>query len=128
MYHFSFYKNAPFRYPSQHSTLTEMLAKRGMNVFAMDCVPRITRAQCYDALSSMANIAGYKAIVEASHHFGLVFTNTKFDLSFGYLLTFSRFLSGQMTAAGRVPPAKVLIIGGTCLKQMNIRLRRAFIF
>lgn len=82
-----------FIYPSQHSTLTEMLAKRGMNVFAMDCVPRITRAQCYDALSSMANIAGYKAIVEASHHFG-------------------RFLSGQMTAAGRVPPAKVLIIGG----------------
>lgn len=64
-----------------------------MNVFAMDCVPRISRAQVYDALSSMANIAGYKAVIEASHHFG-------------------RFLSGQMTAAGRVPPAKVLVIGG----------------
>lgn len=62
-------------------------------MFAMDCIPRITRAQVFDALSSMANIAGYKAVVEAAHYFG-------------------RFLAGQMTAAGRIPPAKVLIIGG----------------
>ncbi len=58
----------------------------------MDCVPRITRAQTYDALSSMANIAGYKAVIEAASEFG-------------------RFFGGQMTAAGKIPPAKVLIIG-----------------
>lgn len=59
----------------------------------MDCVPRISRAQVFDALSSMANIAGYRAVVEASNHFG-------------------RFFTGQITAAGKVPPAKVLVIGG----------------
>lgn len=83
-----------FVYPAQNSSLLEKLAEeRTVTLFAMDCVPRITRAQVFDALSSMANIAGYKAVVEAAHHFG-------------------RFLSGQMTAAGRVPPAKVLVIGG----------------
>ena len=61
---------------------------------AMDCIPRtISRAQTFDALSSMANIAGYRAVVEAANHFG-------------------RFFTGQITAAGRVPPAKVLVIGG----------------
>ena len=58
----------------------------------MDCVPRISRAQSMDALSSMANVAGYRAMVEAAHEFG-------------------RFFTGQITAAGRVPPAKVLVIG-----------------
>uniref|UniRef100_A0A6A7FPX7 NAD(P) transhydrogenase, mitochondrial n=1 Tax=Hirondellea gigas TaxID=1518452 RepID=A0A6A7FPX7_9CRUS len=64
-----------------------------MTVFAMDCIPRISRAQVFDALSSMANIAGYRAVVEASNYFG-------------------RFFTGQITAAGKSPPAKVLIIGG----------------
>ena len=59
----------------------------------MDAVPRLSRAQTYDALSSMANIAGYKAVIEAAGHFGRCFT-------------------GQITAAGRLPPAKVLVIGG----------------
>ncbi len=58
----------------------------------MDSVPRISRAQSLDALSSMANIAGYRAIVEAAHEFG-------------------RFFTGQITAAGKVPPAKVMVIG-----------------
>ncbi len=64
-----------------------------MNVFAMECVPRISRAQGYDALSSMANISGYKAVIEAATHFG-------------------RFFTGQITAAGKTEPAKVLVIGG----------------
>ena len=59
----------------------------------MDCVPRISRAQVFDALSSMSNISGYRAVVEASNHFG-------------------RFFTGQITAAGKVPPAKVMVIGG----------------
>ena len=59
----------------------------------MDQIPRISKAQVYDALSSMANIAGYKAVIEAASHFG-------------------RFFNGQITAAGRLPPAKVLVIGG----------------
>ncbi len=59
----------------------------------MDCVPRISRAQGFDALSSMANIAGYKAVIEAANHFG-------------------RFFTGQITAAGKIPPCKVLVIGG----------------
>lgn len=63
-----------------------------MTVMAMDSVPRISRAQSLDALSSMANIAGYRAIVEAAHEFG-------------------RFFTGQITAAGKVPPAKVMVIG-----------------
>ncbi|CAG0906128.1 unnamed protein product [Cyprideis torosa] len=82
-----------FIYPAQNKDLVDALAKRQLTVFAMDCVPRISRAQVFDALSSMANIAGYRAVVEASNHFG-------------------RFFGGQITAAGKVPPAKVLVIGG----------------
>jgi NAD(P) transhydrogenase subunit alpha len=69
-----------------------VLGEREINFLAMDCVPRISRAQSMDALSSMANVAGYRAVVESSHAFG-------------------RFFTGQITAAGKVPPAKVLIIG-----------------
>ncbi|TKR72239.1 hypothetical protein L596_019717 [Steinernema carpocapsae] len=82
-----------FVHPGVNQHLVEELAKRDMTVFALDCVPRISRAQVYDALSSMANIAGYKAVIEAANHFG-------------------RFFTGQITAAGKVPPAKVLVIGG----------------
>ncbi|XP_059154952.1 NAD(P) transhydrogenase, mitochondrial-like [Physella acuta] len=82
-----------FLYPAQNKELLELLAKKQLTVFAMDCVPRISRAQVFDALSSMANIAGYKAVVEAANNFG-------------------RFFTGQITAAGKVPPAKVLVIGG----------------
>ena len=81
-----------FIWPAQNSALMERLIARGGNVLAMDAVPRISRAQKMDALSSMANIAGYRAIVEASQHFG-------------------RFFTGQITAAGKVPPAKVMVIG-----------------
>lgn len=80
-------------YPAQNKELIDLLAKNKHTVFAMDCVPRISRAQVFDVLSSMANISGYKAVVEAANHFG-------------------RFFTGQITAAGKVPPAKVLIIGG----------------
>lgn len=59
----------------------------------MDCIPRISRAQVFDALSSMANIAGYRAVIEAANYF-------------------PRFFTGQITAAGKVPPAKILVIGG----------------
>ncbi|KAK0066389.1 NAD(P) transhydrogenase mitochondrial [Biomphalaria pfeifferi] len=82
-----------FLYPAQNKDLVDQLAKKQLTVFAMDCVPRISRAQVFDALSSMANIAGYKAVVEAANNFG-------------------RFFTGQITAAGKVPPAKVLVIGG----------------
>lgn len=82
-----------FLYPAQNKELINQLAEKKLTVFAMDCVPRISRAQVFDALSSMANIAGYKAVVEAANNFG-------------------RFFTGQITAAGKVPPAKVLIIGG----------------
>ncbi|EEB15892.1 NAD(P) transhydrogenase, putative [Pediculus humanus corporis] len=82
-----------FLYPSQNKDLLDKLSAKELNVFGMDCIPRISRAQVFDALSSMANVAGYRAVVEASHHFG-------------------RFFSGQITAAGKVPPAKVLVIGG----------------
>jgi NAD(P) transhydrogenase subunit alpha len=78
--------------PAQNEALMAKLAARKINVMAMDAVPRISRAQSMDALSSTANIAGYRAVIEASHHFG-------------------RFFTGQITAAGKVPPAKVLIIG-----------------
>lgn len=81
-----------FLYPAQNPKLVEMLSARKINVMAMDMVPRISRAQSLDALSSMANIGGYRAVVEAAHHFG-------------------RFFTGQITAAGKVPPAKVLVIG-----------------
>lgn len=82
-----------FLYPAQNKELIDKLAEKNITAFAMDCIPRISRAQVFDALSSMANIAGYRAVVEASNHFG-------------------RFFTGQITAAGKVPPAKVLIIGG----------------
>lgn len=82
-----------FLYPAQNKDLIEKLKLKNITSFAMDQVPRITRAQTYDALSSMANIAGYKAVIEAAENFG-------------------RFFTGQMTAAGRLPPAKVLVIGG----------------
>ncbi|CAL1537588.1 unnamed protein product [Lymnaea stagnalis] len=82
-----------FLYPAQNKDLVDQLSKKQLTVFAMDCVPRISRAQVFDALSSMANIAGYKAVIEAANNFG-------------------RFFTGQITAAGKVPPAKVLVIGG----------------
>jgi len=82
-----------FLYPGQNPDLIKALAERRLTAFGMDCVPRISRAQVFDALSSMANISGYRAVVEASNHFG-------------------RFFTGQITAAGKVPPAKVLVIGG----------------
>ena len=81
-----------FIWPAQNEALLEKLAKRDINVLAMDSVPRISRSQSLDALSSMANIAGYRAVIEAANEFG-------------------RFFTGQITAAGKVPPAKVLIIG-----------------
>lgn len=81
-----------FIWPAQNAPLMEKLAARNITVMAMDSVPRISRAQALDALSSMANIAGYRAIVEAAHEFG-------------------RFFTGQITAAGKVPPAKVMVIG-----------------
>lgn len=81
-----------FIWPAQNDSLMSSLASRGVTVLAMDSVPRISRAQKLDALSSMANIGGYRAVVEAANQFG-------------------RFFTGQITAAGKVPPAKVLVIG-----------------
>jgi len=81
-----------FLWPGQNPELLEKLAKLGVTTLAMDSIPRISRAQKMDALSSMANIAGYRAVIEAAQHFG-------------------RFFTGQVTAAGKIPPAKVLIIG-----------------
>ncbi|MFH9002984.1 Re/Si-specific NAD(P)(+) transhydrogenase subunit alpha [Streptomyces afghaniensis] len=78
--------------PALHPELVDELARRPITVLAMDAVPRISRAQSLDVLSSMANIAGYRAVVEAAHAFG-------------------RFFTGQVTAAGKVPPAKVLVAG-----------------
>merc|ERR1711916_319594 len=81
-----------FLWPAQNPELLEALAAKKVNALAMDMVPRISRAQKMDALSSMSNIAGYRALVEASQHFG-------------------RFFTGQITAAGKIDPAKVLVIG-----------------
>ncbi|WP_104202083.1 Re/Si-specific NAD(P)(+) transhydrogenase subunit alpha [Billgrantia saliphila] len=81
-----------FFWPAQSEALLERCRARGASVIAMDMVPRISRAQKMDALSSMANIAGYRAVIEAGNNFG-------------------RFFTGQITAAGKVPPAKVLVIG-----------------
>lgn len=81
-----------FIWPAQNKELMDMLAERKVTVLAMDSVPRISRAQKLDALSSMANIAGYRAVIEAAHSFG-------------------RFFTGQVTAAGKIPPAKVFVIG-----------------
>ena len=81
-----------FFYPAQNQEGLDVAQSKGASVLAMDMVPRISRAQKMDALSSMANIAGYRAVIEASQHFG-------------------RFFTGQVTAAGKVPPAKILIVG-----------------
>jgi NAD(P) transhydrogenase subunit alpha len=81
-----------FIWPAQNEELMQRLAARKATVLAMDSVPRMSRAQKMDALSSMANIAGYRAVIEAAENFG-------------------RFFTGQITAAGKVPPAKVMIIG-----------------
>ena len=81
-----------FFYPAQNQDALKQLAAAGATVIAMDAVPRISRAQNMDALSSMAHIAGYRAVIEAGRHFG-------------------RFFAGQSTAAGRIPPAKALVIG-----------------
>jgi len=78
--------------PAGNEKGMQAAAKKGTSVIAMEMVPRISRAQKMDALSSMANIAGYRAVIEAGNNFG-------------------RFFTGQVTAAGKVPPAKVLIVG-----------------
>ena len=79
-------------YPAQNESLLDKLKEKGINTLAMDMIPRISRAQKMDVLSSMANIAGYRAVIEAGNNFG-------------------RFFTGQITAAGKVPPATVLVIG-----------------
>ncbi|MGI9354149.1 MAG: Re/Si-specific NAD(P)(+) transhydrogenase subunit alpha [Rhizobiaceae bacterium] len=81
-----------FVYPAENGKLLDTAKQTGSTLIAMDMVPRISRAQKMDALSSMANIAGYRAVIEAGNNFG-------------------RFFTGQVTAAGKVPPAKVLVIG-----------------
>ncbi|WP_250454009.1 Re/Si-specific NAD(P)(+) transhydrogenase subunit alpha [Caballeronia sp. ATUFL_M2_KS44] len=81
-----------FVWPAQNAALLTQLAARNVTVLAMDCVPRISRAQKLDALSSMANMAGYRAVIEAAHRFG-------------------RGFMGQITAAGKIAPAKVMVIG-----------------
>ena len=81
-----------FVWPARHEATLEKLRDAKITTLAMDCVPRISRAQKLDALSSMANIAGYRAVVEAANEFGSFFT-------------------GQITAAGKVPPAKIMVIG-----------------
>ncbi|HPD93206.1 MAG: Re/Si-specific NAD(P)(+) transhydrogenase subunit alpha [Rhodobacter sp.] len=81
-----------FFWPAQNAEMLELAKERGATVVAMDMVPRISRAQKMDALSSMANIAGYRAVIEAGNNFG-------------------RFFTGQVTAAGKVPPARVLVVG-----------------
>ncbi len=81
-----------FFWPAQNPELLETVKAQGATVVAMDMVPRISRAQKMDALSSMANLAGYRAVIEAANNFG-------------------RFFTGQVTAAGKIPPAKVLVVG-----------------
>ncbi|XZZ70218.1 Re/Si-specific NAD(P)(+) transhydrogenase subunit alpha [Microbulbifer sp. JMSA008] len=81
-----------FLKPAQNAELLQKLADNDINALAVESIPRISRAQKMDALSSMANIAGYRAVIEAAHNFG-------------------RFFTGQITAAGKIPPAKVLVIG-----------------
>lgn len=81
-----------YLWPAQNPDLLKLLAEKRINAIAMDAIPRISRAQKMDVLSSMANIAGYRAVIEAANYFG-------------------RFLNGQITAAGKVEPAKVLVIG-----------------
>ena len=81
-----------YLWPAQNGDLLKKLSEKGVNAIAMDAIPRISRAQKMDVLSSMANIAGYRAVIESANYFG-------------------RFLNGQITAAGKVDPAKVLVIG-----------------
>lgn len=81
-----------YLYPATNQDLLQKIADKGVNAIAMDAIPRISRAQKMDVLSSMANIAGYRSVIEGANHFG-------------------RFLNGQITAAGKVDPAKVLVIG-----------------
>ncbi len=81
-----------FFWPAQNEAMLKTAAKNGANILAMDAVPRISRAQKLDVLSSTANIAGYRAVIEASHEFG-------------------RFLGGQITAAGKIEPTKIMVIG-----------------
>ena len=81
-----------FIWPAQGPDLMKKLAEKRVTVLAMDSIPRLSRAQKMDALSAMANISGYRAVIEAAHHFG-------------------RFFTGQITAAGKVPPARVFVIG-----------------
>ena len=106
-----------FLYPGQSPDLLDTLRDRHVTALAMDMVPRISRAQKMDALSSMANIAGYRAVMEAGNNFG-------------------RFFTGQVTAAGKVPPAKVLVVGagvagprgdrrGGLARRHRLRVRRA---
>ncbi|KAI3382254.1 hypothetical protein SNEBB_011436 [Seison nebaliae] len=80
-------------YPARNQEIVDALINNDVTSIALDCIPRISRAQSFDVLSSMANISGYKSVVLAANHFG-------------------RFFSGQMTAAGKTPPAKVLVVGG----------------
>lgn len=79
-------------FPAKNADLLKVLQNKNCNVFALECIPRVSRAQAFDVLSSMSNIAGYKAVIEGANHFG-------------------RFLTGQITAAGKIPPAKVLVLG-----------------
>ncbi len=95
-----------FIWPAQNKELLDRLAARKVTVLAMDAVPRITRAQRMDALSAMANIAGYRAVIEAASHFG-------------------RFFPGQVTAAGRVKPAQVFIVGAGVAGLAAIAAARA---
>lgn len=81
-----------FMAPAQNPELLQSLADKGVTALAVEGIPRISRAQKMDGLSSMANIAGYRAVIEAAQHFG-------------------RFFTGQITAAGKIPPAKILVIG-----------------
>ena len=83
---------ASYLWPAQNPELLKLLADKKINAVAMDAIPRITRAQKMDVLSSMANVAGYRAVIEGANHYG-------------------KFLNGQITAAGKVDPAKILIIG-----------------
>ena len=82
-----------FIWPAKNTELLELLSSRNVTTLAMDCIPRITRAQKMDALSAMGNIAGYRAVIEAANEF-------------------PHFFTGQVTATGKISPAKVLIIGG----------------
>ncbi len=95
-----------FFWPAQNKELIERMAARKVTVLAMDAVPRITRAQRMDALSAMANIAGYRAVIEAATHFG-------------------RFFPGQVTAAGRVKPAQVFVLGAGVAGLAAIAAARA---